>query len=243
MNSPSKMLLVMEAARSIFEYGQSLILNLPLQYISSKGDGHPVIIIPGLGAADGSTHFARNFLTGLGYKVYPWGLGRNLGPRQGLDKLTDDIIARVRSISYQHEGAKVTLIGWSLGGIYAREVAKAHPELVRQVITMGTPFKGNAAGTNAKFLYEMLSKDKSHYDPAIIASIAKCPTVPFTSMYSKTDGVVSWECSIEEETELSENVEVPFSSHLGLGHNPISMYILANRLAQPLDNWQKYKKE
>ena len=242
MKSPPKLLLILEAVRSVFEYGQSLILNIPLQYISPKGDGHPVVIFPGLGTADGSTHFVRNFLSNIGYQVYPWGFGRNLGPRDGLEQLTIDMVARIRTISEENGGAKVSLIGWSLGGIYAREIAKAAPDLVRQVITLGTPFKGNATATNATMLYELLSKDKSHHDPAFVESIAKRPNVPFTSIYSKSDGVVSWESSLETVTEISENIEVPAASHLGLGHNTISLHIIANRLAQPEDDWQHYKK-
>lgn len=241
MNPPSKILLLLEGIRSIFEYGQSLILGLPLQFISPKGDGHPVIIIPGLGAADYSTHFVRTFLSGLGYNVYPWGLGRNLGPRDGIDQLINDLIIRVRNVSEENGGAKVSLIGWSLGGIYAREIAKVVPELIRQVITLGTPFKGDPTATNVTILYELLSKDKSHYDPNIIEAIARRPDVPFTSIYSKTDGVVAWKSSIEVVTELSENIEIPGASHLGLGHNTISMHVIANRLSQPESNWTHYK--
>lgn len=242
MTAPSKMLLAFETTRAIFEYCQSLFLTAPLKFISPRGDGHPVIILPGLGTADGSTHFARNFLSGLGYNVHPWGLGRNMGPRRGLEKLTLDIEDRVRSISEAAGGAKVSVIGWSLGGIYARELAKSHPSLVRQVITLGTPFKVRLGATNAQFLYELLSKDKSHLDPAFIDQISLKPPVPFTSIYSKSDGVVSWECSIEEEDEFAENIQVPYASHLGLGHNPITMYLLANRLSQPENNWQRYSK-
>lgn len=242
MNPPSKLLLLLEAIRSIFEYGQSIILNLPLQFISPKGDGHPVIILPGLGAGDQSTHFIRNFLSSIGYVVYPWGMGRNMGPKDGLESLVEDIMERVADVSAKHNGAKVSIIGWSLGGIYAREIAKLAPELVRLVITLGTPFKGAAGGTNATMLYEMLSKDKSHQDPGIVEAIAKKPSVPFTSIYSKTDGVVAWKCSVEEETDISENVEVPGASHLGLGHNPISMHIIADRLAQPESGWLHYRR-
>lgn len=241
MDSPSKLLLLLEAVRSIFEYGQSVILNVPLQYISPKGDGHPVVIFPGLGTADGSTHFVRTFLTNMGYKVYPWGFGRNLGPQQGLDKLTEEMTARIRAISVANGGAKVSLIGWSLGGVYVREIAKAEPDLVRQVITLGTPFKGDPKATNATMLYELLSKDKSHLDANIIEAVAKRPDVPFTSIYSKTDGVVAWRCSLETETEISENIEVPGASHLGLGHNPITMHIIANRLAQAENEWHHYR--
>lgn len=242
MKSPSKFLLLLEGVRSIFEYIQSIILTLPLQCIAPKGDGHPVIIFPGLGGADSSTRFMRSYLTSLGYKVYPWGLGRNIGPRAGLLKLTNDIRISVDDISRQNSNAKVTLIGWSLGGIYARELAKASPELVRQVITLGTPFKNTKNSTNAARLYELLSRDKSHLNDAMIKELAVKPSVPFTSIYSKTDGVVHWEASIEDETPFSENIEIPSASHLGLGHNPIVMHVIANRLAQSEDNWQRYKK-
>jgi len=232
---------MLEATRSLIEYMQGAVLTIPLQNIAPKGDGHPVVIFPGLGTSDSSTQFLRNFLRDLGYEAYPWGLGRNMGPRHGLEKLTKDIEDRVRGISTQHGGAKVSLIGWSLGGIYAREIAKIAPEITRQVITLGSPFKGDLTSTNATRLYELLSKDKSHLDPEIVASIAKKPTVPFTSIYSKTDGVVSWEASLEDEGPLSENIEIPNASHMGLSHNPYSMHIIADRLAQPESDWQKYK--
>ena len=242
MHSPSKLLLLLEVVRSIFEYGQSVILTAPLQFISPKGDGHPVIIFPGLGTADGSTYFVRSFLSNIGYTVYPWGFGRNLGPRDGLHKLTCDMTERVRAISQAHNGAKVSLIGRSLGGVYVREIAKIDPSIVRQVITLGTPFKGAAAATNATMLYELLSGDKSHLDADIIRLVGMKPDVPFTSIYSKTDGVVSWKCSLEIETDISENIEIPGASHLGLGHNPITMHILANRLAQLENEWRHYKR-
>lgn len=240
MKTPSKFLLLLEGVRSLFEYAQSIVLTLPLQYIAPKGDGHPVIIFPGLGTADSSTQFMRTYLTSLGYNVYPWGLGRNLGPRDGLLRLTHDIETSVRSISEQNGNSKVTLIGWSLGGIYARELAKTNPELVRQVITLGTPFKNAPSSTNATKLYELLSKDKSHLDDDMIRALAVKPIVPFTSIYSKTDGVVHWEACIEDDTEFSENIEIPSASHLGLGHNPIVMHIIATRLCQPENAWARY---
>lgn len=242
MNPPSKLLLLLEVVRSVFEYGQSVVFNLPLQFISPRGDGHPVMIFPGLGTTDGSTYFVRTFLANMGYTVYPWGLGRNLGPRQGLDKLTREMTERVRVVSEAHGGAKVSLIGWSLGGVYVREIAKAAPELARQVITLGTPFKGDPNATNATMLYEILSRDKSHLDANIVQSVGRKPDVPFTSIYSKTDGVVSWTCSVEIESDISENIEIPGASHLGLGHNPITMYILANRLAQMENEWRHFHK-
>lgn len=235
------MLLSLEAIRGIYEYGLGWLLNTPLQFISPQGDGHPVLVIPGLGGSDGSTHYIRNFLEGLGYDAYSWGLGRNLGPRQGMEKMLADLTTRVAEIAAETNGQQVSLIGWSLGGIYSREIAKQRPDLVRQVITLGTPFKYIGEGTNAAKVYEMLSKDTSHRNPEILKRLEERPPVPFTSIYSKTDGVVHWECSIEEESTTSQNIEVPGASHLGLGHNPIAMYVIANRLTQQRDTWSPYK--
>lgn len=241
MGVPSKALLSIEGVRGACECALGWLLNVPLQYVSPKGDGHPVIILPGLGAADGSSKCIRNFLNGVGYDTYPWGLGRNFGPRNGIDAMLAQVADRIQTIQHQAGGQEVSIIGWSLGGIYAREIAKLVPKSVRQVITLGTPFKSADSGTHASKLYEFLSKDKSHRDPGIIKKISEPPPVPFTSMYSKTDGVVHWECSIEGYGAQIENIEILGASHLGLGHNPIAMYIIANRLTQSKNNWSPYK--
>jgi pimeloyl-ACP methyl ester carboxylesterase len=242
MDAPSPILLTLEVIRGVYEYGLGWALNMPLQLVSPRGDGHPVLVLPGLGTTDSSTHYIRNFLQELGYNSQPWNQGRNLGPRSGIDVMISTLVERLEKISEEAGGEQVSIIGWSLGGIYAREIAKKNPELVRQVITLGTPFKGTAESTNAARLYELLSKDKSHRNPEIIKQISEPPPVPFTSIYSKTDGVVSWECSLEITGPMRENIEIPGASHLGLGHNPITMYVIANRLAQPKGTWTPYKK-
>lgn len=243
MVGPSKLLLSLEAARGLYEFGLGWALNIPLQHISPRGDGHPVMVIPGLAGSDGSTQYIRNFLDGLGYDSYSWGLGRNLGPRDGIDRLLDKLSERLYSIINESKYKEVSIIGWSLGGIYGRELAKKNPDIVRQVITLGTPFKSmpDSTGTNVEKLYEILSRDKSHKDPEIIRKINEPPPVPFTSLYSKTDGIVHWECSLEIEGPHSQNIEVPGASHLGLGHNPISMYVIADRLTQLKENWKLYE--
>lgn len=242
MSSPSKMLLGLEPLRGVTEYGLGWLLNVPLKSVCTHGDGHPVIIFPGLGGGDGTTHYLRTFLNDIGYKAYGWDLGRNYGPRKGMASMMMDIEERLFEVYLESGQRPVSLIGWSLGGIYAREVAKMQPDQVRQVITMGTPFKASAGGTNAAGLYELLSGDNSHKDPNVIASIAVPPQVPFTSLYSKTDGVVHWECSIENTSPMAENIEIQGASHLGLGHNPIAMYLLANRLTRTKENWTMYTK-
>lgn len=238
-DSPSKLLLGIEGIRGAYEYALACLFSSSLKDASPKGDGHPVMVLPGLGTSDSSTRYLREFLEEIGYSSYPWGLGRNLGPRHGLESLLKNLSERVDYIFDDHK-TPVTLIGWSLGGIYGREIAKINHDKVRQVITLGTPFKGDAAGTNATFLYELLSKDKSHLDPNIIQKIATPPPVPFTSLYSKTDGVVHWKCSIEEPGPMRENIEIPGASHLGLGHNPISMFVIADRLLHTKENWKPF---
>ena len=155
MGRPSGLLLGIEGIRSLYEYGIGWLLQMPLQFISPKGDGHPVIIIPGLGTADGSTHYARNFIKSIGYESHPWGLGRNLGPRRGMENLLHQLLERVQDVYDKSGGQEISLIGWSLGGIYAREIAKVRPDLIRQVITLGTPFKSVTDGTNVARLYEI----------------------------------------------------------------------------------------
>ena len=238
----SKALLSVEGVRATYEYFLSWYLHNLIYSVSPKGDGHPVMVIPGLGTTDRSTHFIRHFLDEIGYDSYSWGMGRNLGPQQGIDELINNLSDRVEKIYHLSEKKEVSIIGWSLGGIYAREIAKVKPEMVRQVITLGTPFKDASNGTNIKFLYDLLSKDKSYEDPTLMQRIAEKPPVPFTSLYSRTDGVVHWQSSIEDETPLSENIEIHNSSHLGLGHNPLTLLVIADRLQQQKESWTPYNR-
>lgn len=242
MEEPSKLLLGLEGVRGLYEYLLAWAVNIPLHHISPKGDGHPVLVIPGLGGADGSTHYLRGFLDDLGYEAFPWGQGRNLGPRQGMDEMTGRLTDLVKAISRDTGNQQVSLIGWSLGGIYTREIAKLCPDVIRQVITIGTPFKSIPVDSSVGKLYEFLSKDKNFKNAEVLEQISQVPPVPFTSIYSKTDGVVHWTCSIEEEGNQVENIEIPGASHLGLGHNPISMYVIANRLLQTKESWSPYSK-
>lgn len=240
MSGPSKILLGLEPLRSIAEYGAGWLLNTQLKHACIRGDGHPVLILPGLGGGDMATHHLRTFLHDIGYDAQPWNLGRNLGPREGMPKMMAALEARLHEIYIASGNREVSIIGWSLGGIYARELGKLQPAITRQVITLGTPFKASAGGTNAASLYEVLSGDNSHKDPNVISQIAIPPTIPFTSIYSKTDGVVHWECSIEDAGPTTENIEIIGASHLGLGHNPIVMYIISDRLSKTKQSWNLY---
>jgi len=229
---PSKLLQLLEF-RALSEFGTSLAL-LPLLRRAPRGDGHPVLVLPGLVASDGSTQPLRAYLTDLGYEVHGWGLGRNMGLKPGLE---DKMKARLTEL-HEKTGRKVSVIGWSLGGIYAREIASEVPEAVRSVITLGSPLHGNPRATNAWRIYELAS-GQSIDDPRLKKLRDEPPPVPTTSIFSRSDGIVAWRSSIEPPTEHSECIEV-MGSHCGLGVNASVLYAVADRLAQPEGAWQKF---
>lgn len=232
LEAPGWFLLALEG-RAPWELGASL-LSAPILKNAPAGDGHPVLVFPGLAAGDLTTLVLRAFLNQRGYAAYAWEQGLNLGPRPGV---VEACIARVRQLRAEH-GRPVSLIGWSLGGVYARELAKITPDDVRQVITLGTPFTGHPKATNAWRIYELASGHRV-VDNEQLAELKKTPPVPTTSIFSRTDGVVAWQCSVEEESDQAENIEV-HASHVGMGMNPTALYAIADRLAQPEGNWQRF---
>jgi pimeloyl-ACP methyl ester carboxylesterase len=206
----------------------------PLLQLTPRGDGHPVLVLPGLVASDISTKLLRRYLRGRGYDAHGWGLGRNLGPREGIE---DGMVEKLQQL-HASSGRKASLVGWSLGGVYARLLAARHPELVRSVVTLGSPFKGSARATNAWRVYEGVS-GQSAEDPRRMRHVQPTPPVPTTSIFSRSDGVVAWRCSVEQAGPQSENIEV-VASHLGLGAHPAVLYALADRLAQPEGQWKPF---
>ena len=229
---PSRLLQLLEG-RALWELGATMSI-WPLLSMAPKGDGHPVLVLPGLVASDLSTRVLRRFLRERGYYVHGWKLGRNLGLRDGVEKA---LFERLDALNQQH-GAKVSIVGWSLGGLYARVVGKHNPEAVRSVITLGSPFAGSPRSTNAWRVYEWASGQKSD-DPQAHERLRGALTMPTTSIYSKTDGIVAWPSSIDVETPTSENIEV-YASHLGLGVNPAVLYAVADRLSQPQGAWKPF---
>lgn len=237
INPPVPLLHLLEIPRSMIELG-ILLLSEPLHQPSSDGDGHPVLVIPGLAADDSSTIFLRKFLKKSGFDPHPWGLGRNLGSEAARD-IIGELLEKVTEI-HERTGNKVSLIGWSLGGVYSREIAKLMPEKIRQVITLGSPISGDAKANNAWRLYEALSGHSvQEEDPVETEKRREAPTVPTTSIYSKTDGVVAWQCSLEKEGDLTENIEVT-GSHCGLAHNLMVFYAVADRLSQKEGEWSPF---
>jgi len=232
LRAPGPLLLLLEG-RAPWEYA-AMLAALPWLKRLPRGDGHPVVVFPGLGAADITTAPLRSFLTDLGYSAYPWKQGFNFGPRRGV---LDAVRAQVQRIAERHDD-KVSLIGWSLGGLYAREMAKEFPQLARCVITLGSPFTGHPRATNAWRFYQMVSGQNTH-DPELIEQIRGTPPVPTTSIFSKTDGVVAWQCSLNEDSPLAENIEV-HASHVGMGMNPLAMFAIADRLQQDPAHWKRF---
>jgi pimeloyl-ACP methyl ester carboxylesterase len=217
----------------------SVLPSWPLLSKAPAGDGHPVIVFPGLSANDGSTLPLRGYLNNLGYDVSGWNQGYNFGPRAGILETAKRQVEEASA----HRGEKVSLVGWSLGGIYARELAKELPDCVRSVVTLGTPFSGSHTSTNAWRLYELTSGRDLRLELAKF-DLKAAPPVPTTSIYSRSDGVVAWQTSIQapcRKNAFTENVEV-FASHLGLGLNPSAWWALADRLAQPEGQWSPFER-
>jgi pimeloyl-ACP methyl ester carboxylesterase len=231
---PSKLWLLLEG-RAAGELLTTLALR-PLLRRLDKGDGHPVLLLPGFLASDLSTRPLRRFLRDLGYHAHRWELGRNLGPRDDLEERISERLAEV----FEKHGRGVSLVGWSLGGVYARALANRHPEQVRSVITLGSPFARDTKANNSVRLFEAITKERlDEIAPEKLAAVRRTPPVPTTAVFSRTDGVTAWQTAIESEGPLAESVEVP-GSHLGLGFNPLVLYVIADRLMQPEQSWKPF---
>jgi len=233
--APSRLLQLLEL-RAAWELAAG-IAALPWLRLAPRGDGHPVLVLPGLVASDGSTRLLRDFLSGRGYDVHGWGLGRNYGPRAGVEEAMLATVDRLHAQS----GRKLSLIGQSLGGAYARLLAAKRPDAVRSVITLGSPVGGHPRASNAWRVYEFTSGRSTH-DPQHWQQVTQAPQVPTTSIYSRSDGVVAWQNSIEaSEQAHTENIEV-VSSHIGMAVHPLVLFAVADRLAQSEGRWQPFER-
>ena len=214
----------------------TLPLATPILRRAPQGDGHPVMVLPGFTAGDRSTLLLRRYLAGLGYDVRAWELGRNLDHRstgRGGERLANRI-----EVIRKAAGRKISLIGWSLGGILAREAAHRNPDSVRQVITLGSPVTGNSRSIRITRFFEWITGQK--FDSAeMLRRLEALPPVPYASIYSKTDGIVAWRNCLEQKGERTDNIEVR-GSHCGLGMNPAVLYAVADRLALSEDNWKPF---
>ena len=219
--------LLLAEARGIFEFNASLLLS-PLLMRAPRGDGHPVLTLPGFLAGDLSMAPMRRYLSELGYDCYAWRIGRNTG---GISRMRAALRDRLAEI-YTSTSRKVSLVGWSLGGVYARDLALQAPEMVRYVVTLGSPFANDVRATNATRLYEALSGEAVEDNSELRQAISGDLPVPTTSIYSRTDGIVNWRTCLLRPSATAENIEVHLASHVGLGVNPAALWAVADRLAQ-----------
>jgi pimeloyl-ACP methyl ester carboxylesterase len=191
-----------------------------------RGDGRPVMILPGLFNSDRSNLVMRRYLIALGYRAEGWRLGRNLGAR-AVGAEGDKLLVRVRALA-EEAGEPVTLIGVSLGGIMARFVAHREPHLVREVITVSSPYAGDPRATNVWRMFELLSGEKID-SPAVVArraEIAAALPVPATAIWSASDGLVNGAICHDGSAREIEIV----SSHMGVQMNPRTLAAIADVL-------------
>lgn len=210
----------------------------------TRGDGHPVLVLPGFTANDASTVPLRWVLRSNAYDAHGWRLGRNIGPTS---KTVTGMRARLEELSLA-AGRRVSLVGWSLGGVYARLLARERPDLVRQVITLASPYRMAAGDRSAA---TPLWREVEHlHDGDLplrgIAEHARPPlTVPATSIYTRGDRVVRWQMCVDETgpaapNRRAENIEV-HGTHVGLGLNPAVIAAILDRLAQPEVHWRPFR--
>lgn len=229
---PGLGLLLLEG-RALLELA-ALLAAYPFLRQAPRGNGHPVLVLPAFMASDLSKRALRGFLRDRGYAAHGWKLGRNAGP-------TPETVAHLRQRLHELRGRyhrRVSLIGWSLGGVYARELARAFPLEVRQVITLATPFRNLEAVNVPAFV---LARRRPHPNEAAFRERLRLPlAVPMTAIYSRTDGIASWRSCVAEPGPQSESIEVA-SSHLGIGHHPVVLLTIADRLAQPEGAWEPFR--
>jgi hypothetical protein len=188
------------------------------------GDGGPVIVVPGLGATDASLSALRRFLQRHGHDARRAGLGRIHGDVRELGRR----LMHTTVATTEETGRQVALVGWSLGGIMSREVARQFPEYVEQVITFGSPIEGGPAHTALRHRY---THEQIGQIDEVITRRRRTPIeVPITAMWSKRDGVVSPKVCIDDHSPDVENIEVT-STHLGMGIDPDVWTVIATRLA------------
>jgi pimeloyl-ACP methyl ester carboxylesterase len=223
----------------------ALPASLPVLARTRHGDGHPVLLLPGFMADEVTLVALKLFLESRGYEVHTWGFGRNVGFSSRHAAALD------QKIRYLHHrsGRKVSLVGWSLGGMFAMYGALEAPECVRSVVTLGSPVSFDPAGSQSpplvKALYRLISHPMG--TAAHLAHLRakklrqpKALPVPISCVYSLSDGVVPpQEATIDGNPALHENIRVP-GSHLGMGFNPVVLWVLADRLAQPEGRWRPF---
>jgi len=248
---PRRIYTALELPRVVGEMG-ALLAATPWLRTRPTGDGQPVVCLPGFSAGDNTTAILRAFLRHWGYDAHPWGLGQNISPsevseysdvKKQRDLLLDQLALQLK-VLVEETGSKVSLIGWSLGGIMARLFASQHPDLVRQVITLGTPF----GDPRAVVVYQLMERRRhrpmtdSDFDDWIEMCNAPIGDIPLSIIYSRSDGFVSPYIATKLETTTVENIHIR-SSHIGFTVNPRVLSVVADRLSQPTDNWVPFARQ
>ncbi|MEI6680807.1 MAG: hypothetical protein WCL21_19520 [Mariniphaga sp.] len=243
VGSPSVLSSLLEAR--IFMEMALLPASLPLLMAAPQGDGHPVILVPGFMAGESTLAALKLFLQNKGYDVHTWGLGRNVGFR---GKHANALPQKIRYLHHT-TGRKVSLVGWSLGGVFSFYGAETTQDCVRSIITLGSPVSvdmmGNQSPPALKAMYRLVSH-RLGASAHLMQPRAKAMRehrrlpIPTSCLYSLSDGVVPpQEATIDGDPALHENIQVP-GSHVGLGFNGIVMAIVADRLAQAEGDWKPF---
>jgi pimeloyl-ACP methyl ester carboxylesterase len=233
---PSKLLMLLES-RAIYD-AAAMVPMFRLQKFLPQGDNHPVLVLPGFLASSRSTRPLRQYLADLGYRAHRWKLGYNMGYSFKLHYGMRDRVTEL----VERYGEKISLVGWSLGGIYARELAREMPDIVRQVVSMGSPFRGHPTSSNISRIFNLFSEVPYKDIPNdFLQHMAVPPPMPTTALYTRGDGIVAWQSTVELSDRYDvENIHVG-GTHLGLGFNPRVLVALADRLAQPEGEWRPFK--
>jgi pimeloyl-ACP methyl ester carboxylesterase len=234
---PDRRLVFAEGPRAISEIA-SLVSMAPFLAGAPRSDGHGVLVLPGMGGSDRSTAVLRGYLNSVGARAQPWNLGTNVGPQ--MPDLLTALAGRLGEVHAASGAAPVSLVGWSLGGIYARLLAQLYPDMVRQVITLGSPFAGNPRSTRAYGVARRMGAVPRSEDLRLLAG-DPLPNVPSTAIYSRTDGIVPWQIATQTPSDIAENIEV-YASHLGMGFNPSVLYAVADRLATNPSEWRAFRR-
>jgi len=234
----SPLLLATEAPRAGLDLAV-LLGTWPVLGTARRGDGHPVLVLPGWLAGDPATVLLRNVMRALGHNVSGWSLGTN---RASTVHVVDELRSRLEHLHHE-SGRRVSLVGWSLGGLYAQELARASPGSVRRLITLGSPVVRRHGWTQSASRLA----DRVGDLPVTVAAVLPRPwaepgslRVPATSVYSRADGVVAWPKCRYGFGPRRESVEV-YGSHLGLAHNPAVLWLLADRLGQRDGAWKPFR--
>ena len=236
---PSTWFAIAELPRVMLEVS-SLAYTWPLVATMPCGDNHPVLVLPGFTAGDESTLVLRRFLSRLKYRAMPWQLGQNTGSFELQDALIEHFDRLTQTLD-----RKISIIGQSLGGIYARQLTRLFPDRIRQIITLASPFASEGPeSTNplvARLFRHLSGMSEKEMREQMLNYSNQPPPVPSTAIYSKSDGVVHWRSCLEFDGEQAENVEI-IGSHSGMAMNPMVLNVIADRLAQPEGHWRRFKR-